>query len=160
LNRRENAQGIDLNRDYRDTKSDEIRGHIEWLKRKPHFDVTLCLHEDWEAKGFYLYEQNPDEQPSFAKKIISKVAGVCPIDRNPMIGGWPAENGIIRPEQDPFSRPQWPEALYLITNKTRLSYTLESPSSLPLQTRIAALTTAVRAVLETVHEHPVLRPGL
>ena len=29
---RENAAGIDLNRDYRDTKSGEIAGHIEALK--------------------------------------------------------------------------------------------------------------------------------
>lgn len=157
LNRRENEKGIDLNRDYRDTQSDEVRDHIEWLKRKPRFDVTLCLHEDWESKGFYLYELNPDEQPSFAKKIISRVAEICAIDRSSEIDGWPAENGVIQPDKDPFDRPQWPEALYLITNKTRLSYTLESPSSLPLQTRVAAQVKAVRAVLDSITDHPIMR---
>lgn len=157
LNRRENVKGIDLNRDYRDTQTTEIRSHIEWLKLKPRFDVSLCLHEDWEAKGFYLYELNPDDQPSFAKKIISRVAEVCPIDRSATIDNWPAENGVIHPNKDPFDRPQWPEALYLITSKTRLSYTMEAPSSLPLETRINALTKGVRAVLDSITEHPILR---
>ena len=155
--RRENALGIDLNRDYRDSQSEETRHHVEWLKRKPRFDVTLCLHEDWEAKGFYIYELNPDDQPSFARKIISRVADACPIDRSSEIDGWPSENGVINPNKDPFSRPQWPEALYLITNKTRLSYTVETPSSLPLETRIIAQVKAVRAVLDSISEHPILR---
>ena len=156
LNRRENSKGVDLNRDYRDMQSGETRGHTDWLRRKPRFDVSLCLHEDWESHGFYVYELNPDDQPSFAKKIISRVAEICPIDRSSSIDGWPAESGIIHPDKDPFERPQWPEALFLITNKTRLSYTLESPSSLPLQTRVAAQVKAVRAVLDSIHDHPVL----
>ena len=157
LNRRENEKGIDLNRDYRDLQTNETRGHTEWLRRKPRFDVGVSLHEDWEAKGFYIYELNPDDQPSFAKKIISRVAEICPIDRSDMIDNWPAENGVIHPNKDPFARPEWPEALFLITNKTRLSYTLESPSSLPIQTRVAAQVKAVRAVLDSITEHPVLR---
>lgn len=157
LNRRENATGIDLNRDYRDLQTGETRGHTEWLRRKPRFDVSVCLHEDWEAKGFYLYELNPDDQPSFAKKIISRVAEICPIDRSATIDSWTAENGVIHPDKDPFDRPQWPESLFLITNKTRLSYTLESPSSLPIQTRVAAQIKAVRAVLDSITETPVLR---
>jgi hypothetical protein len=49
---------------------------------------------------------------------------------------------------DPLSRPQWPEALWLLRNKTRHSYTLEAPSDFPLAARVAALATAVRTVLE------------
>src|SRR5204862_2637245 len=61
LNRRENAEGEDLNRDYRHLVTDEIRAHVAWLKRQPKFDVTPCLHEDWESTGFYLYALNPDQ---------------------------------------------------------------------------------------------------
>ncbi|MEP6664646.1 MAG: M14 family metallocarboxypeptidase [Verrucomicrobiota bacterium] len=156
LSRRENDHGIDLNRDYRDTQSDEVRGHIAWLTRKPRFDVTLCLHEDWESKGFYLYELNPDQQPSLAQKIISRVAEVCPIERSEKIDNWPAENGVIHPNINPADRPQWPEALYLILNKTRLSYTMEAPSEFPLAVRVAALVKGVRAVTETISEFPVV----
>jgi len=150
LNRRENAAGIDLNRDYRNPQSSEVRAHIAWLQRQPRFDVTLCLHEDWESKGFYLYELNPDNRPSLAEKIREAAAKVCPVDTSPVIEDWPAQNGIIRPEINPEDRPQWPEAMYLITHKTRQSYTLEAPSDFPLHARIDALTSAVRAVLSAV----------
>jgi murein tripeptide amidase MpaA len=58
LNRRENANGVDLNRDYRHLETEEIRAHTRWLAEQPNFDVTVCLHEDWESQGFYLYEVN------------------------------------------------------------------------------------------------------
>jgi len=147
LNRRENGQGMDLNRDYRHLQSPEVRAHINWLQRQPPFDLSLCLHEDWEAAGFYVYELNPDHKPSFAEKIIEAAATACPIDPSPVIEGRPAQNGIIRPSLNPAERPQWPEAFYLITHKTRLSYTLEAPSDFPLEARVAALVAAVRAVL-------------
>jgi hypothetical protein len=148
LNRRENAQGHDLNRDYRHLQTDEVRAHVDWLRRLPNFDLCLCLHEDWESHGFYVYELNPDHQPSLAEAIVQAVSSVCPIDLSPMIEERPAKGGIIRPDINPDTRPQWPEAFFLIQNKTRLSYTLEAPSDYPLVTRVAALVTAARTALE------------
>lgn len=146
-NTRENANGLDLNRQYLNPDAAEIRAHISWLEKQPRFDVTLCLHEDWESFGFYVYELNPDNQPSFAEAIVKRVSEVCPIDMSPMIEERPAANGIINPSVDPRSRPQWPEAFYLITNKTRLSYTIEAPSDFELKVRVAAIVAAVRAVV-------------
>jgi protein MpaA len=150
LKHRENSAGIDVNRDYRHFESPEARAHVDWLERQPRFDVTLCLHEDWESNGFYLYELNPDNRPSFAEKILQAVAKVCPVDTSPVIEDWPAQNGIIRPNINPAERPRWPEAMYLITHKTCQSYTLEAPSDFPMPVRVAALTAAVRAVLAAV----------
>ena len=147
LNRRENAKNIDLNREYLKPAAEETQAHVAWLNRQPKFDLSLCLHEDWESHGFYLYEQNPDHQPSLAEAMIESVAKVCPIDRSELIEGRPAQNGIIRPNLDPRTRPEWPEAFFLIMNKTRLSYTLEAPSDFPLQTRVDALVTAVNTAL-------------
>ncbi len=132
LNRRENDEGLDLNRQY--------------------LQPALCLHEDWESPGFYVYELNPDNRPSLAEAIINRVAEVCPIDPSELIEGRPAQGGIIRPIVDPRSRPQWPEAFFLLTRKTRLSYTLEAPSDFPLSTRVAALVAGVRAAIEAVRE--------
>ncbi len=147
LNRRENAAGIDLNRDYRNSKSAEIRAHFAWLERQPKFDFYLCLHEDWESHGFYLYEQNPDHKISFAEKMIEAVKQVCPIDLSEIIEDRPAKNGIIRPNLNPHERPDWPEALYLISHKSRQGYTLEAPSDFPLATRVNALVAAVNAAI-------------
>ena len=148
LNQRANADGIDLNRDYRNPKAAETRAHISWLERQPQFDFYLCLHEDWEAHGFYVYELNPDARPSLAAAIIERVRPVCPIDLSPEIEGRPAAGGIIRPSHDPLSRPQWPEAFYLLSHQTRLCYTVEAPSDFPLPTRVAALVASVQAALE------------
>jgi hypothetical protein len=146
-NRRENGEGMDLNRDYRHPQTAEVRAHIAWLERQPSFDLSLCLHEDWEAHGFYVYELNPDQRPSLAESIVAGVAGVCPIDPSAVIEGRAAQGGIIRPQLDPRARPQWPEAFWLIQNKTRLSYTLEAPSDFPLATRVNALVAGVNAAL-------------
>ena len=119
LNRRENADGRDLNRDYRHLETAEVRAHIAWLERQPQFDLCLCLHEDWESHGFYVYELNPENRPSLAETMIARIAEVCPIDPSEIIEGRPARGGIIRPNLDPHTRPQWAEAFYLIVNKTR-----------------------------------------
>jgi len=150
LNRRENASGIDLNRDYRHLQTAEVRAHVAWLERQPRFDVTLCLHEDWESNGFYVYELNPDGRPSLAEKILEAAAKTCPVEMAPVIENWPAQNGVIRPQINPAERPLWAEAMYLITYKTRQSYTMEAPSDYPLPARVAALVAGVRAVLAEV----------
>jgi protein MpaA len=149
-NTRENDRGIDLNREYLNPVADEIKSHIDWLEQQPKFDLSLLLHEDWESHGFYLYEQNPDGRRSLAEPMIEAVSQVCPIDPNELIEGRPAKNGIIRPNLDPNSRPQWPEAFYLITHKTRQSYTLEAPSDYPISTRVDALVAAARAAIDVI----------
>jgi predicted deacylase len=146
-NSREGENGVDLNRDYRQPRCASTRAHIAWLEHQPLFDFYLCLHEDWESQGFYLYEQNPDGKPSLAERIIAAVQTVCPIDRSEIIEGRAASDGIIHPKINPAERPDWPEAVYLITQKARQGYTLEAPSDFPLATRVNALVAAVNATL-------------
>jgi protein MpaA len=149
-NRRENPDGLDLNRDYLKPKAAEIVAHTAWLHRQPRFDLCLSLHEDWEAHGFYVYELNPDNRPSVAEAMVARVAEVCPIDVSETIEGRAAHNGVIRPSVDPRARPQWPESFFLLTHKTRLACTLEAPSDFPLPARVAALVVAVNAALGKV----------
>ena len=146
---RENADGLDLNRDYKHVRAAEIRAHISWLERQPNFDTSVSLHEDWESTGFYLYELNPENRHSFAVGIISAVSKVCPIDSATVIDGREiSAPGIIRPIADPLLREDWPESIYLRAHHTPLTYTLESPSALPLLQRIAALRAAVESMIQ------------
>lgn len=148
---RENAEGLDLNRDYKSLKSAEIQAHARWLKRQPNFDLTLCLHEDWEATGYYLYELNPTARTTLARPMIDAVSRVCPIESATVIDGRNvAETGIIRPISDPLLRELWPESIYLRAHHTRLSYTLESPSSLPIDQRVAAHVAAIETAIAAV----------
>lgn len=144
---RENAQGLDLNRDYRHLESSEIRAHVRWLERQPNFDLAICVHEDWESTGFYLYELNLDRRPSLAEPMIAAVRAVCPIDLSSLIEGREAKGGIIRPLLDPLAREKWPESIYLQAHHTRLSYTVEAPSALALEVRVAALKAALRTAI-------------
>lgn len=146
LNRRENAQGVDLNRDYLQPATAEVQAHVAWLERQPRFDICAGLHEDWESQGFYLYETTDGSLPSKAEAVIAAVARICPIDESPIIEGRPACGGVIRPSLDPRQRPRWPEAFYLACHKTNLCYTLEAPSDFHLPLRVAALTTAAQTI--------------
>ena len=146
---RENADGIDLNRDYKALRSLEIQAHARWLQRQPNFELTLCVHEDWEATGYYLYELNPNGRPSLARPMIAAVATACPIETAAVIDGRAvAERGIIRPVADPLLRELWPESIYLRAHHTQLGYTLETPSALPLGQRIAAHSAAIKTAIE------------
>lgn len=156
INRRENPDGVDLNRQYLNPQAAETRAHIAWLELQPSFDLCLCLHEDWESHGFYVYELNADNRPSLAEVIVESVAQVCPIDLSAEIEGRPARGGIIRPSIDPRTRPQWPESFFLLTYKTRLSYTMEAPSDFPLTARVAALVAGVNAALRTFSQRGAL----
>ncbi len=142
---RENASGVDLNRDYRHHASAENRAHVQWLSRQPNFDLAVCVHEDWESVGFYLYELNPDARPSLADPMTVAVSPICPIDPSPVIEGREAQGGVIRPLLDPFEREKWPESIYLQVHHTRLSYTIETPSALALEVRVRALVAALTA---------------
>jgi hypothetical protein len=147
---RENAAGLDLNRDYKALQSGEIRAHVAWLRGQPPFDVAICLHEDWEARGFYLYELNPGNQPTLAPAMLAAARAHCPIEEATIIDGREsAEPGIIRPVSDPQLRETWPEAIYLRQHHGNFQYTIESPSALPLEQRITTLRAAVAAAVAT-----------
>jgi protein MpaA len=146
-NSREDKQGIDLNRDYLHRISPRVRAHIRWLESTPRFEVGLHLHEDWESAGFYLYELNPRDRPTYGERVIQGLSRICPIDTAEQIDGRPAKNGILRPQIDPASQQEWPEAFFMVQEKTDLSYTLESPSDFPLELRVNAMSLAVRTLL-------------
>jgi len=148
---RENFQRVDLNRDYKQPLTAEIRAHVAWLQRQSRFAASFCLHEDYEAQGFYLYELNPDDRPSLADAVLRAVEPCGPIETSAIIDGRPADApGIIRPQSDPLLRENWPEAIYLRHHHTPLSYTFETASMRPLAERVAMQIAAVRAALDAL----------
>jgi len=160
-NRRENADGIDLNRDYRNSKSEEIRSHIEALKTLGRFDASMMLHEDFEGIGAYLYELNDELPQGLGKKIIAAMGRHVPIDQRPEIEEVRATGGVIqrsdiRLKHGSFEeRPDWPEAIYLCLHHTKVAYTTETPKPFPLVDRIAAQIAAVETMLEAMKNAPL-----
>lgn len=149
LRTRENAEAIDLNRDYRHPRTTEIVAHVAWLRRQPPFDLTLCLHEDWEATGYYLYELAAPGQASLAPAFLTAAAAHLPIDPAAVIDGRPVTiPGLIHPQDDPLLRETWPEAISLRAHHTPACYTLETPSTAPLATRVSTHVAAVTTALD------------
>lgn len=153
LKTRENADGIDINRDYGATsRSGEALAHLEWLKDR-HYDMALCLHEDYEGEGFYLYElHHPDSSPSFSRKIIQEVSEIIQIDSREEIDEMPAVNGLMHPPEHVRNRPDLPEALKIFFHHSPLCYTFETPSNYSILDRIEAQCRAIITASEVFLE--------
>jgi len=148
---RHNPGDVDLNRDYREPKAAETRQHLAFLQREfagRRFALSILLHEDWETKGYYMYELSRTGQKLIGPAILAAVEPICGIDRSPVIEGMPAKDGLItRPIEGFEERPLWPEALWLALNHTNRNVTLEAPSAQELDRRVAAHCAAVRAAV-------------
>jgi protein MpaA len=80
-----NADGIDLNRDYRNSRSLEIQSHIKTLLTLGRFDAAMMLHEDVDGIGAYLYELNEVISPTLGSEIIAAMGRHESIDLRPEI---------------------------------------------------------------------------
>lgn len=149
---RENPQGIDLNRDYHALVAPETRLHARWIEHvKAPYAVYLSLHEDWEAKGFYLYEINTSGGPSMSAAILSAVADVLPLEAGPLVDGHRLRGpGWIYHPPEPDEPEGWPEAIFHCKKRPLNSLTFETPSTLPLESRVEAHLTAVRTAVATL----------
>lgn len=152
LGTRGNFQGIDLNRDFRASSTVEVRSLIRLIDQCPPFEVSLCLHEDWESTGFYLYALGGRPAEDLGIRIRDHVAKRAPIDPESLIDGHAASNGLILPASDlnPADHEDWPEAFYLYQRQSHCHFTFESPSSLPLATRIEMHERATSMVLANI----------
>jgi len=146
---RENADGIDLNRDYQRRQSPEVAAHAAWLIDRHAPELFLSLHEDWETRGFYFYEINLGlDQPARAEAILAAASRILPIETTPVIDGHRVRAcGWIHHAAEADLPDEWPEAIFLAKNGCPLSFTFETPSQLPLEDRIAAHIAAVRTVV-------------
>ena len=146
---RENRGGVDLNRDYLKQETEEVRAHAAWLRRQPVPKMFVSLHEDWESTGFYLYEVQKRGCPSAARAILDAVSVVIQREPNQVIDNHEVrEPGWIFHEPKADFPDQWPEAIFMAGLGTRVSYTLETPSSLLLEKRVASHVLAVRTAVE------------
>ena len=107
------------------------------------------MHEDWESTGFYLYEIQKRGCPSTANAILNAAAAQIQVEPNSVIDDHDVrEPGWIFHEPSADFPDQWPEAIFMAEIGTRVSYTLETPSSLPLEKRVACHMLAVKTAVE------------
>ncbi len=146
---RETARGVDLNRDYLQRSTPEVRAHVAWLERHPWPEMLISLHEDWESAGFYFYEINLGrEEPVRVERIFEAVAPWLERERAERIDDHEVrEPGWIFHRAEADLPDSWPEAIFLAKSGCPLSFTFETPSSVALERRVAAHVAAARTVL-------------
>ncbi|WP_309385569.1 M14 family metallopeptidase [Cerasicoccus frondis] len=151
---RENAQGIDLNRDYQSPTTDETRGHLAALDQLPRCHIYLHLHEDWESTGAYLYAVKPLNEPSATRVLLDAMSECLPIEHATEIDGFPAANGVIDRPPPLADREDWPEVYYLDhLHGSYHGYTLEAPSAFALEKRVGALVHATRTLAQFLQDN-------
>lgn len=142
---RENARGIDLNRDYCVCETEEVCSHIAWLRAQKVPGLFLSLHEDWESSGFYFYEINISGKDSGHQRILDAAASFFPPEPANMIDDHEVSApGWIFHSENPDIPDGWPEAIFLAKLGCPLSLTFETPSSMTLEDRIGCHQAVVR----------------
>jgi protein MpaA len=153
---RHSADGFDINRSFgRGGQTPEARAIIT-ANRDRKFVLSLDLHEDVEADGFYCYEYR---SLTIGREIVSAVRDArFPIqDLTQCDLGAPFEatqldDGVVRPafEQEIKAIGGLSYNLSLARHAAARVFTLESPAPLPWEDRIAIHRIAVKAAIEAL----------
>jgi len=133
-NIRFDAEGRDLNRFYDSRKVPQINAQRA-LMREARFDAAATLHEDYDSRGFYLYEVAA-KRPHWGESLCTELASVMSADPRRRIDGHSARNGLIRRRITPDLMKGHPEAFLLHFYHASRTFTLETPSEESLGDRI------------------------
>ena len=149
LGTRGNAEGRDLNRDYRHPQTVEVQSHRAWLEAQVPFHLALSLHEDWETTGFYLYEINTSARNCIGPAVLERVSAVMEIETGTVLDQHEVTSqGYIYHPPEADAPENWPEAIFHVKRCPLLSCTFETPSVLPMEQRVHAHVTAVKAAID------------
>jgi hypothetical protein len=133
-NIRFDSQGRDLNRFYHSKKVPQIAAQLHVMKGR-RFHAAACLHEDYDARGFYLYEI-ASKRTHWGEDLCRTLAPVMPSDERRTIDGHPCRKGVIRRRVTPALMRGHPEAFLLHFKHADRTITLETPSERGLEERI------------------------
>ena len=137
-NLRYNSHGQDLNRMW-DGSATPLIGSIMQRLRGVRFRICLCLHEDYDGQGIYLYA--PGGSPKVRKiadAVLSATEKIIPRDQRKKIDGRKCTNGMIFPKPSKPPVEGIPEALFLYRNCGRVNFTVETPSEWCIKLRASA----------------------
>jgi murein peptide amidase A len=144
---RTNELSLDINRQWKSETSAEVL-FVKKVLQNQRFDLLICLHEDYDGTGFYLYELSRGRR-TCGTPIIQKTSKVIPIDPRARIEGRTPRNGVISRSFESIQRRKyWPEALYHIIHHSEHTLTTETPSGFPLKKRIRTQIIAIQTALQ------------
>ena len=135
-NRREDAEGHDLNRVFDRTDLTPVN-ELRTLIGRRRFALAIHLHEDYDARGNYLYEIH-DRAPDWGLDLLSHCSRAIPADPRGTIDGRPFKDGVALRRANLERIPLHPEAIYLYLRNAPHVLTFETPSEFGLARRVRA----------------------
>jgi protein MpaA len=145
-NRRTDRQNCDLNRCYHLSNVPRIQAQKELLHGYI-FRLAMCLHEDYDAQGVYLYEIRKKLTP-FGQELLFAAGYYIPVDLRRMIEGRRAEQGWIARRVNLKKFPEVAEGIYVAIHHSERTITAETPSEYDLGKRIEAQIAMIQRAIE------------
>jgi hypothetical protein len=122
-----------------DSQNCDLRGYT--------FRLAMCPHEDYDAQGVYLYEQQK-KLTTFGQELLSAAGYYIPLDLLRMIEGRHAKQGWITRRVDRKKFPEAAEAIYVALHHSERTITAETPSEYDLGKRIEAQIAMIQRAIE------------
>lgn len=133
-NSRLDHAGRDMNRMFGDGIAAPIRQWKAYLGNRQ-FRMALSLHEDYDARGIYVYELGQGEG-KLGDGLLRACENIIPRQPGSEVEGREAKAGVITPEgniEDILEEIEgMPEAIALFLNHAPFSLTFETPSEYSL----------------------------
>jgi murein peptide amidase A len=149
LGTRENVDGVDVNRFFgRGGQTPESRAVVT-ANRDRKYPLSIDLHEDGDALGFYCYEYGGDDVARAAVEAVR--AANFPIQDDAHV-----REGIVRPQPDEeiVAIGGVSYTLLIVRHAARQALTFETPGCLPLDERILIHRIAVKAAISALSKQP------
>ncbi|MDO8683056.1 MAG: M14 family metallocarboxypeptidase [Armatimonadota bacterium] len=150
LETRENADGIDLNREFRKSNpASEVKILADAAEQMT-FDHVYELHEDVDSYGFYLYEIAADKSMRAGPDVVRAVSAAgYPVNLSECIEGMEAHCGVIAPGVSRIRRRHLPKAVFIYRLGAPHVMTFETPGrALPLEDRVRMQLICLAVALE------------
>lgn len=149
-NSRRDHRGVDLNRSFHDTAHPLVEAWQAWLGDR-RFDLSVNLHEDFDATGIYLYELN--RGAPLGERLLAACESHLPRETAALIDGSDFHRGhlvrgaeIARVVEEQLAGG-FPEAIHLFQRHAEISLTFETPSEADLTSRIAVHQAFLEALI-------------
>jgi len=147
-NSRWDANGQDLNRLWDASSPSPFTAKIMQGLKTCTFSVSVCLHEDYDGQGIYLYAPGGGKKVrGSATMILSAGDKFIPRDPRKKIDGRKCSEGMIFPSPSRPPDDGIPEALFLYENSGKHNFTLETPSEFAIEKRIVAQVAMITEVI-------------
>ncbi|MFM2177540.1 MAG: hypothetical protein RL015_1638 [Verrucomicrobiota bacterium] len=149
-NTRTDHRGHDLNRCFH-LDDDPVCGPWRQLIQQQPLRLGLCLHEDYDAQGCYVYELGPKAR-AMSQRIMQNAKLRIPADQRTSIDGSRAQDGIIRRSTLPQHLPGMPEAIVLWQLGCAVTLTFETPSEFGFDERVESQVAFIESTLTMLNQ--------